>query len=289
MMLGDLAFWPFVGDRRGGQIAGPESFCHIHADALKSGPLCEYVVGEFGRKLLSASETGHIDEFDGRKYLYGQGDAGEDDEFDQLLAQDNEEDDDEFYFGYEAQDPYAGRTFQSLGALERLESLVGREDVPSFRRKLLILVGRHPEHRFLEGRMGQRLRGKLGQEARVVLNAQGADAAAIAFETHFSPRDFFEQFKGLLPPRLVDDFLIMDIGPGFSVGDQPISVFAEWDAQQRRMNGRGRKAATESARSLLAPTTAKARAGAENGVQQLIARSPKLRWYPPPGWSLSRK
>ena len=290
MALGDLAFWPIV-DRRGTPIGSPEDFCRTYADALKSGPLREYVVGELGRKLLSASETEHIDEFDGRKYLYGQRDFDEEDELGQSEANDSEDDDGVYcgYEDYEEQRQYVDRRFQSLGASERFKSLVGREDVPSFGRKLLITVGRNPDRRFLEGRVGERLRAKLGENARVVLNAQGADVVAIAFETFFSPAEFFEQFKRLLPPRLVEDFLIMDIGLEFSIGDQPISLFAEWHAQQRRMSGCGRKSAHESSRSLLAAATAKAKGSAEGGMQHLIARSPKQRWYPPPGWSVSQK
>lgn len=271
MMCGDLAFWPLIGVRNRHRFSesDPISFWEAHAASFRSEVLSEWVIGEFGRNVVSAGQTEYIDDHRGQRYAYGKSERDDDDgEVRETGADDRagQQNADEWDFDELLPDPYDERTFQSVCVQEWFENLVGQEDVPSFGRKLLTIIGRDPERRFLQSPVGQRLRASLGQKARVVLNAQGANAAAIAFEAHLTPRELFWQIKRLLPPRLVEDFLIVEIGMKYCTGEQPISVFAEWDAQQRnRKRGYGRKSINDGARGAM---TARTRTSHESPSKQ---------------------
>lgn len=228
---GDLVFWitTFDTNQRSKRTNYPVEFGMKYKSVIESGLLSEYVVGEIGRTFLSASETGYVDNYKGESYMYGTTD-------DKLTASTTPDDEDEEIDGddyaslWADDDPYAERLFWTCSALQGFGN-EPTEEALSFGRKLLIVFGRDPKYPFLESRTGLQLRQKLGGRARVILSAQGENATAIAFDYEATCQEFFEQNKRLLPPRLVEDFLVIDVGMNYFVGDQPISLFGEWANQ----------------------------------------------------------
>jgi hypothetical protein len=227
--LGDFAFWPLKSD-------SCDVFWREHRTLLntESGLLMEFTVGEVGKAIFSACDTNYVDRFKDQTYLYGTtDDDGQSFANDAADLDEDEEDDDLNDWDYHDQpvyDPYAGQLFWSVNPQFYFD-FGATEDAVSFGRKLLILIGRDAQAPFLETRIGRQFKERLGKRARIVLNAQGADVTAIAFHYDASGADFFAQMKRLLPPRLVEDFLVMDIGRNCAIGDQPISRFAEWSNQ----------------------------------------------------------
>jgi hypothetical protein len=289
LLCGDLAFWPF-SPRHQHERSDPTSFWMAHRPTFGTGIVSEYVIGELGRNLLTANQTEHVDEYRGRCFRYGT--SEESAEKAEIVyregAIDDENEWDEPGYSDSEFEPYADRLFYTFGAGEWFESIGAREETPSFGRKLLILVARDNLNKgFLESRIGERLRVRLGQAVRIVLNGQGADVVAIAFQTDATPVELFEQIKSLIPPRLIEDFLIADIGMNYCVGERPISLFAEWDDQQRsRKQSFAQRREDETARSADPSAVENQDQGRLEHARAGWAsiKRAKNRWYPPPGW-----
>jgi hypothetical protein len=215
---GDLVFWPASAEfeRYSNEDHHPFKFWERHKQALESGVLSEIVVGEIGKSVFTASETGYVDRHNGQTYMYG-------------VPEDDGHTTDEYYSD---DDPYEGRLFWTAGVQHWFNDFDILEETPSFGRKLLITFGRPMRTRFLDSPIGQKLRSKLGRNNGVVLNGQGADVAAIAFRYDATPAELFGQLKRLLPPRLVEDFLILDIGRKYYIGNQSLNLFDQWAQQQ---------------------------------------------------------
>lgn len=236
---GDLVYWPVNADlgKHYDRMHHPVEFRERHRAALESGLLSEIVIGEIGKSMFSASNARHIDRFQDQEHLYGSEDA----ESGRPAPANAHDDDDDCYdaLAYDEEeepDPHADRLFFTVGAQNWFDDIAIAENTPSFGRKLLIVIGRDPEHRFLDSRTGQKLRARLGSTAGVVFNSRHEDVAVIAFEHHASPEELFERIKRFLPPRLVEDFLIVDIGVKYCTGNEPISLFGEWDENRSNRN-----------------------------------------------------
>lgn len=235
VILGDLAFWIFAGQYKSYRIHDhtPGSFYDLHKGAIESGLLSEFVVGELGRTVYGASESRHVDRFREETFMYGAADEKNAAE----AAQAGEPE----WYADEERDPYEDRLFWTVGLRQWLDRRTSTHEVPSFGGKLIILAGRDPERPFIGSQAGQQLKEKLGRNTRVIVNAQGANACAIAFENEASCSDLFRQIKRGLPPRLVEDFAIVDLGQEYCTGEQPISLYADWAERRSYTKSRPRQ------------------------------------------------
>lgn len=169
--------------------------------------------------MFSAGYSDHVDRFQGQDYIYG-------DPRSSLRTDRDEEDDDD-------DDPYYRNSLVTDDTQDWFDLYGPDDNAGSFKRKLLIVIGRDRDRPFLDSPMGQKLRSRLGKRAGVVFRSKHDDLAVIAFEHSAPSSDLFDQIKGLLPPRLVLDFLMVDIGPMYCTGNAPISIFADWIEQGR--------------------------------------------------------
>jgi hypothetical protein len=250
---GDLVFWPVRAvppSARIGRKPEPIDFWHRHREALESGLLSEIVIGELGKCMFSSSETRCLDRFQGNVHMYGTEDSSPP----SIAPEDTWLDECAFDEGEREEGRYENRLFWTIGAQDWFDRVAIAEETPSFGRKLIIIIGRQPERRFLDGALGQKLRARLGPTAAPVFSSQHEDVVVIAFEHYAPPDEVFEQIRGLMPPRLVEDFLIADIGLKYHTGGAPISLFAEWDeGRSNRHAGRKRHNAEQGTRGATIP------------------------------------
>src|SRR5712671_1682798 len=203
VMCGDLVFWPVTSVSEEHGTHHPAGFWDEHHTILESGLLSEVVIGELGKSMFASSETGYIDRFQDRDFMYGIEESDGvplpepsdgDDDWSHLFGYDDGEYDDE-----QEVDAYANRMFWTVGAQSWFDGVTITEDTPSFGRKLMIIIGRQAERRFLDGSMGQKLRAQLGESASVVFNSQHEDVVIFALEHPASPSDLGRpRYRGLL-------------------------------------------------------------------------------------------
>jgi hypothetical protein len=231
LKIGDVVLWLI------GFEGGPWEFGRRHSAVLERDIFSEFVVGELGRSFFTASQSDKEDDFEGQTYRYGveaEYEHGDDDDADDDTDWDDSWAEDEL--GDEGDD--APEMFcESENLRGWIDGWTLRHEPPSFGRKLLVVIGRNPDHPFIETPMGTRLRTKLEPGFGLIARAQGADAAVIGLQMECDAETSFEILQRNLRPRLIEDFILFDIGRDYWTGKQTLSVFGSWMERGGRASG----------------------------------------------------
>lgn len=217
MECGDLVFWPISTEDTA------EEFRERHRALLGENCFIDWFVVPVGQGgLYAASQSRIIDEHNGERYAYG--DTDEPQSIDSLNRADEDE---EAWWEFEG---YERPQCTSDGLVDWLRLVGIFHEPPTFQRKLLVILGRGEdgEGNYLDTLQGQKLLSKLSN-AKVVLRADHADAAVVAFEHGGSAARTFEVIKQHLRPRLVEDAIILCVDArNYSAHDDAWSLFAQW-------------------------------------------------------------
>ncbi len=238
LILGNIALLPLD------LAIDPEGVRYRHSDVLNAGLFTDYVIGTICGHGYSAGDTARVQTFKGERFHYGSGGRL----IDQVLdprwgwhTLDYDEDTDDVFESEDEHDTLEERDrylptvklrclpveaeYYTAGLRAWMAKTPNYGSGPNGA-KLFVIVTREDCDGFLGKGPGSLLLEKLGPSACTIMKAEMA--AVFVVRSSGSSKDLYRRVQQYLPPNLVEDFIIFDIGTDIAAMRPGMSRLADW-------------------------------------------------------------